>query len=273
MNRYRPLKKAFINSLPKSGTNLLAKCLNLFGYTERGHISAGTVLDSTVMARIRRITWRPGTENYLLGVNSPVRVSKSAVNNFLDRVKENQFITAHVGYEADLLDYAITTGYQPIQVVRDPRAVLASFVPYIMLAKHHFLHELFQTLSEDERYQVTLDGITHNKMTLRPLIDSCRALDPWLNNEKTYRIRFEDIVGDAGGGSDEERLKVITELADILDMPKSKIPKVTEELFGPGRHTFRKGKVDSWKEDVPEQILENISSELKDILTIWGYQQ
>lgn len=266
------MKKAFINSLPKSGTNLLAKCLNLFGYNERGHISAGTVLDNTTMARIRRFTWRPGKENYLLGVNSPVKARKSAVNRFLDRVKEDQFITAHVGYQPDLLDYAIATGYRPIQVVRDPRAVLASFVPYILFDKHHFLHDTFQTLSEKERYRITLDGIEHNGMILRPLKDSCTALDPWLDNAETYRVRFEDIVGSAGGGSDEDQLKIITDLSNLLDMPESKINDVAEQLYGPGRHTFRKGKVDSWKDEIPEATIERIANELGDTLLKWGYE-
>lgn len=266
------MKKAFINSLPKSGTNLLAKCLNLFGYREKGHISAGTLLDNTIMARVRRVTWRAGSDNYLLGVNSPVMARKKAVNRFLDKVGDNQFITAHLGYESQLLDYAVSTGFTSIQVIRDPRAVLASFVPYILYDKHHFLHKLFQTLSENERYMAALDGIALDNNALKPLKESCQALDPWLNNESTHIIRFEEIVGSAGGGSNKTQLKVITELAELLDIPESKITGVAKELYGPGRHTFRKGKIDSWKEEIPEPVLGRISNELGDVLKKWGYQ-
>ena len=34
------MKKIFINSLPKAGTNLLAKCLDLFGYHKSGHLGS-----------------------------------------------------------------------------------------------------------------------------------------------------------------------------------------------------------------------------------------
>ena len=267
------MNKVFVNSLPKSGTNLLAKCLLLFGYKERGHISAGTVLDSTPRAFIRRLLWKSNSDGYLFGVNSPIMVRKSPIDSILRKVKEGQFITAHVGYQQELLDAVINNGLTPIQVIRDPRAVLASFVPYVLDDKNHFLNGLFSSLSLEECYKAVLDGVTENNLTQRSLQQCCEALDPWLNTDGVTVVKFEDIVGDQGGGSDEERLKVLEQLADALNLSRKMIPQVAENLYGPGRHTFRKGRVDSWREEIPTSVLDRISIEMSSVLDKWGYEK
>lgn len=268
------MNKAFVNSLPKSGTNLLIKCLLLFGYTECGHISAGTILDNTPRALLRRLLWKSSANGYLLGVNSPVMVRKAPVNSILKKAKEGEFISGHIGHQQELLDEIIANGFTPIQVIRDPRAVLASFVPYVLGDKNHFLNGLFKSLSSDDRYKAVLDGVTQNNLTQRSLQSCCEALDPWLNNNNNVLVvKFEDIVGKHGGGSDERQTKVLEQIADALNINRESIPHVAESLYGPGRHTFRKGKIDSWKEEIPSSILDRISSEMSIILDKWGYDR
>lgn len=267
------MKKTFVNSLPKSGTNLLAKCLLLFGYKECGHISSGTVLDKKMIAFIRRVLWMTKGQGYSIGINSPIEVRKPPIDSILNGIKDDQFITAHVGYRQDLLETIIDKGYVPIQVIRDPRAVLASFVPFVLTYKKHFLHTTFKSLSHHERYKTVLEGISIDGLTLQPLRTYCMALDPWLNSEQVHRIRFEDIVGAQGGGTDEQCLNVLEHLASALDLPDDRITQVAEDLYGPGRCTFRKGKIDSWREEIPSDLLERISDELVDVLDKWEYSR
>ena len=129
------MNKAFVNSLPKSGTNLLIKCLLLFGYTERGHISAGTILDSTPRALLRRLLWKSSTSGYLLGVNSPVMVRKAPVNSILKKAKEGQLISGHVGYQQELLDEIIANGFTPIQVSEIPELFLLHLCHIFLVIK------------------------------------------------------------------------------------------------------------------------------------------
>lgn len=267
------MKKAFVNSLPKSGTNLLAKCLLLFGYKERAHLSAGSVLDKKPRSLMRRILWRPASKNYLIGINSPIEVRRSPIDSILRKVKEGEFLTAHVGYRSDLLESVLELGFTPIQVIRDPRAVLASFVPYVLKDGGHFLHNTFKRLPHFERFEVVLDGISVNGTALAPLRTCCLALDPWVNSEKVICIKFEEIVGAQGGGSDRKRVQVLEQLASRLGLPKDHIPQVSDNLYGPGRHTFRKGKIDSWRDEILVELLEPIAQELGEILDRWGYSK
>lgn len=267
------LRKTFINSLPKSGTNLLAKCLLLFGYTEKGHLSAGTVLDSRPSAIFKRLFWRTRGQGYSLGVNSPIEVRRSPVDSMLRRVRDNQFISGHVGYRNDLLETIVSLDFKPIQVIRDPRAVLASFVPYVLGDKNHFLHSAFKSLPNNDRYKAVLDGIVEGGLTQRPLRICCLALDPWVDNPAVLTIRYEDIVGSKGGGSDVRRLEILEDIASALNIENPNIQKVSDELYGPGRHTFRKGRVGGWDEEIPAMVLKRVNSELEDVLEKWGYAQ
>jgi len=159
----------------------------------------------------------------------------------------------------------------PLLVTRDPRAVLASFVPYVLGERHHFLHSVFKSLPVEERYKVAFEGIAAEGSILKPLRECCLALNPWLNCKQVHHVRFEDVVGSQGGGSDEQQIQTLERLSEVLDLPRKHIPKIAQKLYGPGRHTFRKGKIDSWKEDIPAELAGPISIEMADILESWGY--
>ncbi len=266
------MNKAFVNSLPKSGTNLLAKCLLLFGYRERGHLSAGSVLDSDLRSRLRRIIWLSPDGPYRLGVNSPVRVRAWPINAKLRTLLDSQFISAHVGYDDGILRQVLHYNVRPIQVLRDPRAVLASFIPYVMSDRNHFLNKAFTAMDPDERLYTTLHGLKSEGIELSPMRDYCKALDPWVNHPEVLNIKFEDIVGEQGGGQRADLLTSLEKLAESLDLPRDKIEGVADNLYGPGRHTFRRGQIDSWRTELPASFVSKMNEELEPVINQWGYR-
>ena len=266
------MKKTFVNSLPKSGTNLLAECLQLFGYKDAGHIGSGYVLSSTPVAKLRRLLLHPIRQGYIVGIDTPVELPRWAVERFIGQVKNDYFITAHVGYTSDLLQHALTLGFSPIVITRDPRAVLASFVPYVVGKNRHPLNRAFNKLTLEDRYMSTLEGMNDGEHMLQPLRVRCNALDPWINSEHVLSIKFEDLVGSKGGGSDNLQMDTLHRICKWIDAPESKIQSVADELFGPGdRYTFRKGKIDSWKNEIPPSVMNKLESSIGDILTKWNY--
>ncbi len=80
-------------------------------------------------------------------------------------------------------------------------------------------------------------------------------------------------MGPNGGGSKEKQIQTITEICHWIDAPESKIPEVADNLFGSGKGTFRKGQIDSWKTELPDNILSKVEDELGDILDKWGYSK
>ncbi len=265
------MRKAFINSLPKSGTHLTAKCLKLMGYSELDHLGSAQVISPRMLSKFRRMAWYPYSQGYLLGIDTPVEVSKRIIHGRLKKGRPNTFFTAHVGYSTALLDAVLAHGIQPIIVHRDPRAVLVSFIHYVTKLKEHVLHSEFKDLSEDAKFQYVLNGHRFDKAYLEPLRTRCLALDGWLSSDKVLKIRFEDLVGTKGGGTLEAQEETINNLCNWLEIPTAKSAGVADELFGPGRHTFRKGQVDSWRAELSEENIRLVEEKLGDVLTRWGY--
>jgi hypothetical protein len=264
------VKKAIVNSLPKAGTNLVAKCLTLFGYEEKAHLGAG-MLQTDRRGWLRRFAWIPLGHGYMVGIDSPVVVGRRIVKRILNELADGEFITAHVGYTADILIDSIENGLEPIVVIRDPRAVLNSFVHYVAAEKRHAFHRVFSELPQEERFLKALDGVSNGRNRLQPFRQRLLALDPWLSEKGVLRLRFEDLVGSHGGASDEAQRETLEALGTRLRVAQADVDDVAKRLFGPGRATFRLGRVDAWKSEMPTRIRQLVESQCGDIIAAWGY--
>ena len=265
------MNKAFVNSLPKAGTHLLEKCLELFGYSKRGHLGASLIVGKDIRSRIRNVLLTPRGKSYKIGIDSPVDLDMNKIVKKLKKINSNQFYTGHIGYKDDLLRKILELNFRPIVVVRDPRAVLASFVPYVIKNRQHIMHESFISMVEQEQYLNAFKGYKTQSAELLPLRTRCEALDSWIKSKNVLKIRFEDIVGTKGGGSGSKQRKTLEHICDWLDAPRNMVQFVSDNLFGPGKNTFRKGQIDSWRFELPEGIIDSSSEELRDILNEWGY--
>lgn len=265
------MKKAFLNSLPKAGTHLVSRILLLFGYSLKGHLGSDIYLAKGKSSILSRLAMALTERQYLVGIDTPVKVARQPVDKTLSSMEPGEFMTAHVGYNSLLLDRLMTLGFAPLVVVRDPRAVLSSFVHYVRKEDSHILHPAFASMGEEDAYLAALDGIALKEATLRSLKTRCTALSPWLSSPKVLSLRFEDLVGNRGGSSDSEQRKSLVALCEFLDAPIDNVEHIAQSLFGPGTQTFRKGRVDSWKEETPFSIMPIIDSKLRSILDEWGY--
>jgi hypothetical protein len=266
------VNKVFLNSLPKAGTNLGARCLELLGYSQKGGIGSYTVLKSNVRAKVRRVLYRPGRQGYLVGIDTPVEISRWSVHRMLKRVGQKEFMAGHVGYTADFLNAIIAYNFSPILIVRDPRAVLNSFVYYVLKNSTHILHGDFEKMSVEDRYLCALKGFDAKLAVLQPLKIRCMALDHWVSCDRVLVIRFEDLVGAKGGGSETKQREAIRKVCIWAQSDTGKTDHVMEHLFG-HRHTFRKGSVNSWESEIPLSVLKEVTDEVKSVLTNWGYEQ
>ncbi len=242
------------------------------GYSELDHFGSAQVIAPRILSKFRRFAWYPYSQGYLLGIDTPVEVSKHAVHSRLKKGRPETFFTGHVGYSTALLNAILEHDVKPIAVHRDPRSVLVSFMHYVTGLKEHVLHQEFKDLSDDQKFNYVLTGHRFNKAYLEPLRTRCIALDGWLSSDHVLKIRFEDLVGEKGGGTLESQEETISNLCKWLEIPESKAKGVTDELFGPGRHTFRKGQVDSWRKELSDSNIKILEEKLGDILSRWGYE-
>ena len=139
-------------------------------------------------------------------------------------------------------------------MIRDPRAVIASLVPYILGTKRHHANSLFKSLRNEERYRVTLHGYSDGKVSIQSLLARCLALETWIEDKQALVIKFEDLIGEKGGGEDDLQKRTLLSLCNHLGAPIDKVGYVQSNLFGDTGRTFRKGEINSWKEEIPESV-------------------
>jgi len=262
------MKKVIVNAVPKSGTNLLAKCLILLGYKQKGVLGGHTVLANILSAMSKR----SGSRGYTMGLGIPTEVSRLAINWKLNNIKNGQFTVSHVGYTEELLHEILNFGFAPIQIIRDPRAVLASWVPYVLKHKGVKVHDLLISLNHEERYVFGLHGGENNGILLQSLHSRCQAVDPWISHPKVLVVKFEDLVGEQGGGEFDRQQEVLLSICKHLQLPEESVEYVQEHLFGDKRRTFRAGQIGSWKVEVPESVQNQFEQSIGGILRDWGYE-
>ena len=265
------MHKVFINSLPKSGTNLLAKTFDLLGYKLCGTLVSSGFVGKSLLSRVRRLMSFSLKSGYIIGVDCPIEVKKSMVERRLKKAGENSYIFAHVCYTDDLLNKIIELDFKPLVIIRDPRAVVNSWVHYVSQRENHVFHKYMAKLSYEERFYIALHGYSNEEMSLQSCKTRCRALDSWIKNVNVLSIKFEDLVGREGGGSERKQVETLKTVFNFVGIPCENIQRVAADLFGPGRQSFRIGHIDSWKQEIPAAILEEIERDLRDVLIEWGY--
>jgi hypothetical protein len=70
-----------------------------------------------------------------------------------------------------------------------------------------------------------------------------------MNLPNVLSIRFENLVGPQGGGSQEAQIQTITAIAQHINQPITEYEAIFygECIFG-GTFSFNKGKIGSWKD-------------------------
>ena len=168
-----------------------------------------------------------------------------------------------------------------IYLVRDPRAVLLSYY-------HHWLHsdhENHGTLEEFVREMLEFGCIQRWEAWL---VRWDLQVEDWLNRERTQSVkivRYEDLVEDRG-----RKLKEIIDYAGLscsdslfsLVLEKGAFASMQENEKKYGAESFhgkksekglfvRKGKVDGWKEEMPNHVIQMIESEFRSTMQMLGY--
>ncbi len=263
-------EKFFLTSIPKCGTWFLEKTVRLITGKRNALLDfyhAGILRGSNL-----------NTDPYAIQLFEPSV-------NVLDRctfLKDNEFMIAHLAYKDEYEDLLTKKNMKIIFIIRDPRDQLVSRVFYTY--KHPGTYPGLQHLSFeelllgfmgayapiDQYYPDLLQA--HIRYINKPIQKSLSnitqfygAFTGWLNSSLCLTIKFEDLVGTRGGGSDTVQKNTIQLMGKFLGISLSdkNVLDVANDCFG-GSGTFREGKIGSWKHEfTPEQ---------KELFKIYGGQ-
>ena len=260
------------NSIPKSGTHLLDRLLVLLGF----EMIEGGIRPHLVSGRFRplRRMLRGRGETVTVGVVSPQQVSRRWLAGRLSRVPEGGFINAHCLYTPELADLFREGRMETVCILRDPRDVAVSQMHHIKQRKQHFAHEEYMALPSDrERIMVSIRGGELGGREIQPLGRRYRGFLSWGREGDAVMVRFEDLVGVEGGGSEEAQRLAVGRVAAHLGVAvgEGTMRAVEEGLFGVGR-TFRKGQIGGWQEEFTAEHERAVEEEAGSLLVELGYE-
>jgi hypothetical protein len=267
--------KVFINSIPKTGAHLVVKALELMGLTlGTRSIGSATVIGRRQALKMLQRGPRLGSDVVIVGIELPAPVRADWVRRRLAAVEPGQFSRGHVRYSEYFANLLVTGGLRSIHVIRDPRDVAVSHAHYMMARPRHPFHRHYRELGDwTARLAFSITGgPVPGVGFLTSLAGRYRLMEGWARDPQVLQVRFEDLVGSAGGGDDQSQHEAIAEILQFVGQePRAEtVSQIVDTLFG-GTSTFRQGQIGGWQEAFEPAHIDLFRSQANDLLERWGY--
>jgi hypothetical protein len=253
---WRSGPRIFVNSIPKAGTHLLAAELDNFRSLQNSRLHL------------------KNQQLRLPGPRTPEAHSRfdiAKIAREIGTVRGGQYFTAHLFWSEELERLLLEQGVRTIFMARDPRAILVSRLHYTLALKRHWLNAyLVENFASDEaRYHFLLDGHPGDPFVL-PVVHLLKGHIPWTTSPTTLTVKFEDLVGERGGGSAQAKLEALRRIADHCGLPTDELDRFAASA-AKATPTLRRGKSDTWRSELPKPIAERVNREWAPILAAFGY--
>lgn len=245
------------NSIPKAGTHLLMSLLDAMpGIRFSGIHFAFTGAS------------KPGGSN---------ERSLGELGTLMNRLRPAHYMTGHIRHQPDILAVLADAECKTIVSIRDPRAIALSAANYMRSNQRHPLHaRVLAELPElDDRIDAVITGIppTENGPGVPALAERLDRYLPWLDEPGVCVVRYEDLIGAQGGGSVQQQRTLVSDILRFLEMPAEDgvVGRVADSIYSTSSATFRRGQIDSWREEMPARQVALINESCAQQMLRMGY--
>jgi sulfotransferase 6B1 len=239
-----------LTPIPKAGTHLLMRCIHLM------------------------------TNKSVTGLQG------RAPEESLDFAKQENKILKYHHFNRNLAKIMQERGYKNIFLCRDPRDACISLIFYLDRWKGtqktkrdvFVVPENWDQLSFDDKLHELIAGKSRQsyiKTWYKPLVQ-------WSMKPDTLIVKFEDLVGGKGGGSDEAQRQTLTNIANFihLDIDSARIEAIAQMLYKPTSKpemykgvTYVPGQVGNWKRYFNEEHKRIFKMMYNPLLIRFGYEK
>lgn len=264
--------KIFVNSLPKSGTYLLASALELMPDIYMHNLKLN-----------RRLQKHPLNYIYLFnratvfaGVDQPCRIKLKTLDYKFKKIRNNSFSIGHIPYDPLVIDLLNANRIKTLFMIRDPRDIVVSKMYYNFNRKQHFLHKYYTSLDSDkERLKAAILGVKkpNGKILALGIAEKLRSVLAWLRTDNVKSVHFEDLIGEHGGGDQTRQMESLFFVATFIgkSLTEEEVAVIGKTMFGQGR-TFRSGSIGGWRNHFDDELKELFKKESGDQLIEFGYE-
>jgi len=256
--------RIIVNTVPHSGTHLVATVLELVGFKQAKRFDWNSLSFKKV-----GINWRTSLlpenahindtdKKFPVSVASPQLVRAEIIEKVLNKVKRSRYVLSHTPHSSLFEKILLDNYWKGITIIRDPRDMCLSMLNHIEPRPHHLAYKyLYKDLqTRHERIKAIVDGFTiNNEYGERDFGKVERMLNtmlPWKNVENFIFLRFEDLVGPKGGGSEQKQHESVKKILTHLGIQNNNIAWIAENAFGKFG-TFRKGQLGRWKSELDHE--------------------
>ena len=284
--------RVLVNSLPKSGTHLLAKAIQIFGYHE--YFTSDNYVNNTpkflgsyeihrVLNNQNIIDSQQVEESLNIGIVFPNSIPKSQLKYWLECLPKSQYINGHIPYNSEFSKVLTDLNYHHVCIIRDPRAVTISRMKFILnsesatdiLPQGIPLKADLEIMSTSERLNFLLEGGYAEKADLKiySFAHIYRSILAWGEDPNCLLVRFEDLIGEQGGGNSQKQAETLRKLANHLNIPwNEEIARQTKNIYDPKTRTFRVGNIHSWKTALEPEDLARLTEYCEPLCQEAGYE-
>jgi len=257
----------FLNTMPKSGSNLVSKLFDIFGvpYGKVGIAPTLLLGDKYYLKQVARRSFLERSPS-IVGLDVQVPVRKAWLLRKLRSVSRDAYITGHLNWTPVIQKALDENNFKSVLVIRDPLDTLVSYCHYIGGSQEHFLHPYFRGLSLRDSVSLALEPGSLGNYDYLGFGHMLDQISVWAGKSSVHVVKFEDIVGEAGGGSRGAQERALAELGAWVGLNFDQ-DIVEDQLFG-GTKTFRQGKIGSASLELDPEL----RAKAEDILQKYIYQ-
>ncbi|MEW6636194.1 MAG: sulfotransferase domain-containing protein [Actinomycetota bacterium] len=271
-NVFLPPPRVLLNGPPKSGTHLLSDCVSLMPRMMfSGRHFALTDFFTEPAVRPDGRPYEPGTYPAL---------DRRRLRGFLRKCPQGMFATAHAAYHPEFKTLIEELRLRHVVLLRDPRDLVVSQAFYIKREPLHYHNRYFaETLESDEdRIMTCIRGLAPGISSHKELFSIGELFEgflPWLADDSTLVVRFEDLVGARGGEDDERQLDEVVRIGEFVGRPMTRRQAgwIAGKMYGKASLTFRKGQTGDWRNHFTEAHRHAFKEETGDLLVRLGYER
>jgi hypothetical protein len=262
-----PVISVLANSLPRGGPFLLGSALQCLGY--RKYVKADTdnspAAFNYLEARQALQQHPPQTGKDLIGISpfAPCYAEPALMAAWLSGVQRDEYIPAHIPWSPALPAVMPEVNCRHIVILRDPRALLLS----LLFDSHpmpRFLIRPFAAMSAEAQLEFMLSGgaVAESEMTLQAFASVYRSMLKWQDCAGCLVVRYEDLSGPQGGGSQQQQWAALQQMAAFLDLPvltrDTSTPARLATITDPSVGVFRTDQAAQWSDTVGEKLVKRV---------------
>ena len=226
----------FCNSYPKSGTHLLYQILYSLPELNAWDDIVSVQALCGIMNTPSHIRWKIGS------------------------APKNSIVRSHLMYCDEIREVLREFDSKVIFIYRDLRDVAVSHARWVTKEPRIFLHQHYLNLNSfEDRLMASIRGVPlgtpfGSNVSQPDIGQDFSRWKGWIDDPNVFAVKFEDLVGGRGGGSETTRLDTISQIVDYLDLelsPRMIHSQFSSNLMNPQEsHTYRKGgkgSIGGWK--------------------------